>query len=120
MDLIDTAEKLAALNAFAQSFGHAVHAARWPLIAFRFGDRPWHAYAQFSQAPVIFSAWHTDQKICSPRDVIDTCKHIKGWMQIQCGGGFFGVPTDTKTFTPEVMGRLGTTRCNTELYEALA
>jgi len=120
IDTINTPEKLRRLEEFAKSFDHEVGYSNHPLMAFRFGDRPWHSYAQIYQGPLVFTAWHTDPKVCSKRDVRNTAQHINGYLKINFGGGLAAVPIKCPTFTQEVMESLGYIRCNQELYKTLA
>lgn len=117
---IDTPEKWDKLEAFAATFNHnIVKHTLSPIVALKRHGR-WIGYAQINKQPVVFSAWHTDPTICSPRDVVEGMKAFAGWAKIQHGGGFSAVPLDTISFLPSVMSRLGFRRTNCELYETLA
>lgn len=114
---IRTPEQKERLKNFAASFDHKVAALDKHPHAFikRRGQEV--GYAQFYMGPVIFSSWHTDKNICHPRDVAEGFRDLAAWGKIQHGGGFVGVPTDTKTFVPHVMEKFGFMRSGIELYE---
>ena len=120
LDWINSGQRYKHLEEFAASFDHKLKKSIYPLVAFRMGEQPWHGYAQIYTGATIFSAWHTDPKICGPRKFAESMKAIIGWLKFQHGGGFAGVPMDTQTFTPEVMKKIDARRCNCELYEFLA
>lgn len=119
IEWIKTDEQFAKLVKFAESFEHKVVRSTSPLLAIKKHGQ-WVGYAQINVTPVVFTAWHTDRAICSPRDVVEGFKILAGWAKVQHGGGFTSVPLDTVSFLPHVMKKLGFTRCNCELYETTA
>jgi hypothetical protein len=119
-DPINTPQAFEQLRKYGETFNHEVRASKYPLIAFRMGDRPWHGYCQVYGGPLIFSSWHTDPKICSPRDVVETFKGLAGWMKLQHGGGFAATAMGNTNFTPEIMAKFDFARLNMEIYETLA
>lgn len=114
-----TEAQLARLKSFAESFEHTIPTTKHPICMMKRDGKDF-AYNQIFMGPLVFSAWHTDPNICHPRDVVEGMKNLVGWAKIQHGGGFVAVPTDTKSFIPPVMQKLGLIRSGMELYEIWA
>lgn len=117
---IKTPEQKQRLVEFASTFEHKVAALDKHPHCFIKRHGMVVGYAQMYMGPTVFSSWHTNPNICHPRDVMEGMKAFAGWGKLQHGGGFVGVPTDTKSFLPHVMNKLGFLRSGIELYEIWA
>lgn len=105
---------VAKLIEFAKSFDHTIDSWAHPIVITKIGDR-WLGYHQIIKECIMFNAFNP--KTCSPREVVEAMKALAAWARLQHGGGFTAAPMDSKTFTPEVMQRLGFRRTGMELWE---
>lgn len=117
-DWITTNEQRGDLSDFASTFDHDIHEFRFPIAAMKDGPQGnWFGYFQVVNVPILFCAFHTDQKVCSPRNTVSAIKTLSHWARMQHGMGLATVPNDTKSFTPEVMNKLGAKDLNVKLYQ---
>lgn len=112
-DWIRSFEQFQKLQEFAKTFDHEIPTAAHELVAVRVGDQ-WIGYAQMF-GPLAMTAWHPIHS--TPRLVLEANKAFIGHAKLRYGFGFVTVPTDTKTFLPDVMEKLGFERMGLELYE---
>lgn len=113
---MQTQEHWKNLSEFAATFGHKITTRRYPTCMFLKNGKP-YGYAYISRDPVAFTAWHSDRNVCTSRDVHETFQMLTGWGKFEHGGGFVTAPIDSKTFTPEVMIKLGFGDTNCHLWE---
>ena len=114
-----TDEQWDKLRKFAASFDHDIVRNYHPVMVLKMDGR-WIGFAQHYKNPLVITGWHTDRKICSPRDMLEGYKALAGWAKIQHSGAMTAAPFDTRTFTPEIMKKLGLHARNAQLYEILA
>lgn len=112
---VRTPEQVAKLQGFAKSFDHDIGNPKLPLCIVK-RNEIWKGYGQIINEPIVFTAWHTDRSVCSPRDLIEGMKAFTYWGKLQHGSVMTAVPMDSKTFTPEVMKKLGAKRLQQEIY----
>lgn len=103
---INSPEQWAKLAAFGASFDHKISTKRYPTALFLKDGKP-YGYCYVSRDPVVFTAWHTDRRICNPKDVRETFQMLSGWAKFEHGGAFVVTPTDSSAFTDEVMKKMG-------------
>ena len=101
------------LEAFAATFNHTIHR-QFPYIVYEKDGKP-IGFVMILDKPVAISAWHPDS---DHRTVIEAIKRGTAWAETQFGEAFTGVQLDHKTFTLEVMDKLGFDRCRIELYKS--
>lgn len=108
--------RLDELREFAKTFNHEIEQHPYPIFAVKKNGQ-FIAYVQVAMAPLAFPAIHTDPNICRPRDTVEIMKAFTYWTKIQHGGnGFLTAPTDSTTFTPAILERLGFIRLHKEVY----
>lgn len=118
-EFIKTEDQWNRLETFAKSFGddHAIVTRDHPMVAI-VRDSKWVGYAQIVTVPVVFTAWHTNPQICSPRDVVEGMKAFTGWARLQYNYGLTATPISALSkFTSSIMEKLGFKRMNAELWE---
>lgn len=118
-EYIRTEEQWKRLEEFARSFGdeHKLTTRDFAMMAV-VRDGKWVGYAQIVNVPIVFTSWHPDEKICSPRDVCEAMKAFVGWAKIQWNYGMTATPISlTSKFTAKVMEKLGFRKMNAELWE---
>jgi len=114
--VVATEDDIKNIKEFAGSFDHEIKSFKYPILIVQKGDKI-IGYGQLINVPILFPAFHTDPNVCSPRDVVETMKQFVGWSKIQHGYGLTAVPKDSKSFTPDVLEKLGYNRMDKELYD---
>lgn len=105
------------LAEFGASFDHEARDRTLPVVIFERAGKI-RGYAQIHKnTPLAITGWHTDPEICSPMDVVHGMMYLKGWAKVEMGGGLTAVQMGSKSFTPEVMEKLGFKRTGFELYQ---
>lgn len=110
---VNTVEHLNQVKEFAQTFQHDICNYKHKVTEVKKGDKT-IAYWQMYFVPTAFVAFHPEH--CEPRDTLEIIKALASWAKIQHNEGWVAVNFDSKIFTPELMGKLGFHRMNTELY----
>jgi hypothetical protein len=102
------------METFAKSFDHNISSWRFPIFEMKRDEKSF-GYAQIVHIPIVFTAWNP--KACKPRDFIDGLNWWRAWGLTQNNHGFTTVALENKTFTPDLMKKIGFKRMNLELYE---
>lgn len=102
------------MESFAKSFDHTIAGWRFPIFEMKRGDYSF-GFAQIVNTAIVCTAWHP--KVCKPRDFLEGQNWWRAWGLTQYGHGFTTVALDNKTFTPELMKKIGFKRMGLELYE---
>lgn len=125
--VVNTQEDLDKVGAFASSFDHKVDAfSPFPMITISRGESLCAYYSVLRQ-PVIFPAFHSDPKVCSPRDFMDSFEAIRNHVfqsslnpnSYPNGVMFMALPSHTKEkYGEEQMKKMGLNTNGTVLYQA--
>lgn len=125
--VVNTQEDLDKVGAFASSFDHKVdNFSTFPVITISRGDRLFSYYSVLRQ-PIIMPAFHTDPKVCSPRDFKDAFEAIRNHVfqsslnpnSYPNGVCFFALPGNTEErYGKDQMEKLGLGTNGTMLFQA--
>lgn len=124
--VVTTMEDLQKAGEFAASFDHEItQKSTFPIVTISRGDRMFGYYNVLRQ-PVIFPAFSTDQKVCSPRDFKDGFEAVRNHLlqssmshEYPRGVAFFGMPGHiVEKYGKKTLERhLGLRTNNTILYQ---
>lgn len=101
---------------FAEDFDHVVVEHPQVNVIGHYKDGKLFGYSDHVYIPVLYPAFHP--KHTSPRDVVQCMHDLKVYAQVSGAAGYIGVPLqeERKTFTNEIMTKLGLKRMHRELY----
>jgi hypothetical protein len=101
---------------FAETFDHQVVDHPQINVYGHYKDKKLIGYSDHVFIPTIYPAFHPE--FTTPRDVVQTMNDWRVHNQLTGGLGYVGVPLqkDRKTFTNEIMKKLGMERMHREVY----
>ena len=124
---ISTAEEVAKLKTFLESFGHTLSDGdlSLPILVVRKGDT-WIGMVQIANAwgnpPTVFTAWSPDT--CSAREIAEICQMFRFWDAVNVAlcpssrlPAYMTTNLNHEKFPPSVMDRLGFADMGLRLYQ---